>query len=110
MGKPTYFFVNFVADAIDQHRHMQIEVDLTRRRDLGTFVVGGRLGIDDVLDQVVGHAPAVVGVRFTDVDDVEPHLILVRGVEFIKAHGLIAEGRSREGTEDQTDGTAAKIG
>src|SRR6266700_870277 len=48
-----------------------------------------------------GHAPAIVGMRFTYVDDVKPSLVLVLAVDFVQAHGPITKRRSGVGAEDE---------
>jgi hypothetical protein len=48
-------------------------------------------------------------VRFANIDEVELNLVFVRGVEFVKAHGLITERRSRVRAEGDSDGLSPEI-
>ena len=64
-------FFDTVVDRIDQHRHLQIEIDLAQGRHRFSLGVAPRLAEADVLVQIFGNAPAIVGVGFPYVNDAE---------------------------------------
>ena len=95
------FALDIVVYRIDQHRHLKVEVQLAHRGHLGTLVVGRRFLVVNVRFQILRNAPAVIRMRFADVDDIKVNVIPVLRVDFIEVHGPISEGRSRIGTENQ---------
>src|SRR6516165_6562055 len=96
-------FLYAVVDRIDQHRHLQIEVDLAQGRHRGALGIAPRLAEADVLPKVLRHPPTIVGVRFPDVDEVEPDLVPVLAIDFVQAHGPITKRRSGIGAENEAD-------
>src|SRR6516164_11804271 len=68
-------FFDAVVDRVDQHRHLQIKVDLAQGRHCGPLGIAPRLPEADVLPQIFGHAPTIVRMRFADVYDVEVHAV-----------------------------------
>src|SRR6516225_555444 len=96
-------FLYAVVDRIDQHRHLQIEVDLAHSRHRGALGIAPRLAEADVLPKVLRHPPTIVGVRFPDVDEVERDLVPVRAIDFVQAHGPITRRRSGIGAENEAD-------
>ena len=58
---------------------------------------------DDLLGDVDRQLPAVLGMRFLDIDDKELDSISVALGDLLQAPGLLAEGRSGIGTEDERD-------
>ena len=71
----------------------------------------GRLVVDDGLIDVDRELPAVLRMGLLDVDDQELNAVLVLLVDFVQAPGLLAEGRSGVGAEDQPHRTlVAEVG
>ena len=64
---------------------------------------GGRLREDDLLGDVDRYLPAVFGMRLLDIDDEELHAIPIALGDLLQAPGLLAEGWSGKGTEDERD-------
>src|SRR5262249_43065685 len=84
-------FFDPVVDRVDQHWHLEIEIDLTNRRHRSPLGIAPRLAEADVLTQIFGHAPTIVGVRFPNADDIKTHLALVLAVNFVQAHGPVTK-------------------
>ena len=65
-----------------------------------------RLREDDLLVDVDRKLPAVLGVGFLNIDDEELDPVPIALGDLLQAPGLLAEGRSGVGAEDERDGAA----
>ena len=74
--------------------------------DLDALVIGRGLGQYHFLKDVGGRLPFVRGVSLADVDDVELNLVAEALANLFQAPGLVTEGRSSIGAEDEADGLA----
>ena len=71
--------------------------------DVLALVGSRRLREDDLLGDVDRQLPAVLGMRLLDIDDIELDAIPIALGDLLQAPGLLAEGRSGIGTEDERD-------
>ena len=75
-------------------------------RDVLALVGSRRLREDDRLGDVNRQLPAVLGMRLLDIDDEELDSVPIALGDLLQAPGLLAEGRSGIGAEDEGDGAA----
>ena len=99
-----------IIDGIDQHRHLEVKVDLTSGRHSFPLFVGGRFPIGNSGLEILRNPPTVIGMSFPSVDEQKVHLIFVVLVNFVQAHGMITKRRSGIGAEDQPRGLPPQIG
>lgn len=99
-----------VMAVIEEGRQFDLEVAHTGGGDVRALLFVLRVGEEDFLADVDGELPAVGGVGFLDVDDVEVDAIAVLAIELVEGGNLPPEGRSSIAAEDEDNGFGGELG
>lgn len=89
---------------VEDGRDADLQLGQANVGEVAALVNAGRLGVDDLVLQVVFDLPGVAGMGFLNVNDVEGRPILVLIVKLVERGNLPAKGRSSVAAEDEHNG------
>ena len=96
-------FADLVGDGIEEDGERNVEAGDASPRDCGPLVIGGRLVEDDAFSPVHLHLPAVVGMSFLNIDEVELNSFPVTPADLGDSGKRSSKGATCVRAEDECD-------